>query len=96
MLLGFTLVPSTNWTLLPFNFQVEIIKFFFFFFLKYELLIKVVKLGNKTLTGTDNPHCYCTIIDKDHEATMTTVGIEDYFRLLYIEVNMAKYNLKNI
>ena len=50
-------------------------------------------LGIDQLGITDDPFCGCTIIDKDHEATITGKGIEDYFRLLYLEVikTQARY-----
>lgn len=31
----------------------------------------------------DDPLCGCTIIDKDHEATITNEGLENYFFLLH-------------
>lgn len=31
----------------------------------------------------DDPLCSCTIIDKDHEATITTMGLASYFELLH-------------
>ena len=42
--------------------------------------------GIDQLGITDDPFCGCTIIDKDHEATITVEGMEDYFRLLYLKV----------
>ena len=42
--------------------------------------------GVEQLGITDDPFCGCTIIDKDHEASISMSGLEDYFRLLYIEV----------
>ncbi|XP_046637044.1 WSC domain-containing protein 1-like [Daphnia pulicaria] len=32
---------------------------------------------------TDDPLCGCTIVDKDHEATITTLGMANYFELLH-------------
>jgi hypothetical protein len=35
---------------------------------------------------TDDPLCGCTIVDKDHEATITTLGLANYFELLHRQV----------
>lgn len=43
-------------------------------------------IGIEQLGIRDDPFCGCTIIDKDHEATITGEGMVDYFRLLHIEV----------
>jgi hypothetical protein len=34
---------------------------------------------------TDDPLCGCTIVDKDHEATIT-MGLANYFELLHCQV----------
>ena len=36
----------------------------------------------RSIRGTDNPNCNCTVIDKDHEATIKT-ELEDYFHALH-------------
>ena len=46
-------------------------------------------IGLDELGITDDPFCGCTIIDKDHEATITVEGLEDYFRLLYLKVTIV-------
>jgi hypothetical protein len=38
------------------------------------------------IQDTDDPLCGCTIIDKDHEATITNQGIMSYLNLLHREV----------
>ena len=43
--------------------------------------------GNKSIKGTDNPYCNCTVVDKEHEATITKTGLDEYFNKLYKEVN---------
>lgn len=45
-----------------------------------------IGIGIDLIGITDDPFCGCTIIDKDHEATITVNGLEDYFRLLHLEV----------
>ncbi|EFX88991.1 hypothetical protein DAPPUDRAFT_233912 [Daphnia pulex] len=47
--------------------------------------VQVEGLGIDLLGITDDPFCGCTIIDKDHEATITVKGLVDYFRLLHLE-----------
>ncbi|KAK4007149.1 hypothetical protein OUZ56_012310 [Daphnia magna] len=42
-----------------------------------------VLLAGKENDNTDDPLCGCTIIDKDHEATITTLGLASYFELLH-------------
>jgi hypothetical protein len=42
--------------------------------------------GNGSEYYTDDPLCGCTIVDKDHEATITTLGLADYFELLHRQV----------
>ncbi len=39
----------------------------------------------------DDPLCGCTIIDKDHEATITTLGLANYFELLHRQVTLSSY-----
>lgn len=48
--------------------------------------VQLEGVGLDQLGIRDDPFCGCTIIDKDHEATITVDGMVDYFRLLYIEV----------
>ncbi|XP_057371252.1 sialate:O-sulfotransferase 1-like [Daphnia carinata] len=47
--------------------------------------VQLEGVGFDQLGIRDDPFCGCTIIDKDHEATITVDGMVDYFRLLYIE-----------
>ena len=43
-------------------------------------------IGNEK-DNADDPLCGCTIIDKDHEATITYNGLANYFELLHRHVS---------
>jgi hypothetical protein len=61
--------------------------------------IKYYNIKEGAIENTDDSLCGCTIIDKDHEATITTFGnyfisdsvklqeFQNYFDLLYNKVN---------
>ncbi len=80
---AFTRARYTNWIL-----HLSRRKVRFLLTSLQSLVVKVkftfgVYEGLEQLGITDDPFCGCTIIDKDHEASITTAGLEDYFRLLY-------------
>ena len=63
---------------------------YFIFILFYHrscVFLNKLSKGNKSIKGTDNPYCNCTVVDKEHEATITKTGLDEYFNKLYKEVN---------
>jgi hypothetical protein len=53
---------------------------------KYNQFVCYIPGQGHENDNTDDPLCGCTIIDKDHEATITTFGLASYFELLHYHV----------